>query len=274
MRNLGDTSKSRSGGRPFAAACRRWAAVAAVATAVVLAGVGADAQQQVDQNAGNLPPVPPQGAWGQVIMANRNWVVVQNQRGEQFPIAADAVSQFLIRWPSNLDSLTANSVVEAIGPDMGNNTVMTEHVDFFEGAATQLVTPTFTSILPNNKIVTTIDPGFNRFMNAFDVGAQNTLHGWAYPVNPNDNGMPVRLHVVGNAVNTNPLRLSVLGTNFANVVPGANGLSVTQITTGTPSMAEKGDLAFLMPTNLTTRTVVLSQLVLYKKTSLREFRMP
>jgi hypothetical protein len=208
-------------------------------------------------------------------MANNKWVVVQNHQGQQFPIAADAVGQFLVRWPLTLDSLTQASVVEAIGQDMGSNVLSTEHVDVFEGTDRSLVSPTYTSLLPNNRLVTTIDPGFNRFMNGFDIGSQNLLYGWAYPVAPNQLAIPARLHAVGNAIGVNPLRLSVLGNNFVTVVPAdAAGLNVTQMTRGTSTIAEKGDLVFLMPTELTSRTVVLSQLILYKKIPLRQFRLP
>jgi len=272
----------------------RFAVAAAVSMAALLIGLGTVQAQRLagapaDQNAANnplrpnvdqgpidLPPIPPKGAWGEVIMANSKWMVVQNHQGQQFPVANDAVGQFLIRWPTSLDQLTPATVVEAIGQDVGNNTMRTDHVDVFEGADRALVQPTFASLLPNGRPVTTIDPGFNRFMNGFDIGAQNLLYGWAYPVGPGGvNGIPGQLHVVGNAVSVNPLlRISVLGTNSAFVMPDENGLSVTQMTRGDSSFAEKGDLIYLMPTELSPRSVVLSQVVLYKKVSLRRFQRP
>jgi hypothetical protein len=251
---------------------------------VLVAGVAAAAQQlagsrsggpNVSRGAVNLPPTPPQGAWGEVIMANDKWLVIQNHEGQQFPIANDAVTQFLIRWPMALRDLTDQSVVEAIGQDVGSNTLQTDHVDVFEGSDRTLVAPTFASLLPNNRVVTTIDPGFNRFMNGFDIGSQNLLHGWAYPVSPGLLGIPARLHVVGNVIGINPLRVSVLNTNFATVLPEPPGnMTVTQMTRGNTRFAEKGDLVFLMPVELTPRTVVLSQLVLYKKIPFRQFRLP
>lgn len=219
-----------------------------------------------------LPPTPPQGAWGEVIMANTRWMVVQNQAGQQFPIANDAVAQFLIRWPTRLDVLTGNSVVEAIGPDQGNNSLLTDHIDIFEGADRDLVQQTYTNLLPNNRPITTIDPTFQRYMNAFDIGAQNLLHGWAYPVQPGINGIPGRIHVVGPVVNIVPLQVGIPGNNFVTVLPN-DSMTTTRVTRGNTSYAEKGDLVFLMPLNLTTRTVVLSQAVLYKKMPITEFRL-
>ena len=51
-------------------------------------------------------------------------------------------------------------------------------------------------------------------------------------------------------------------------------MTVTRVTRGTTAFAEKGDLVFLMPTNITLRTVVLSQAVLYKKMPINQFRLP
>ena len=232
----------------------------------------------VAQGGVNLPPVPPRGAWGEVIMSNKDWIVVQNHEGQQFPISAKATGQFLIRWPYAANNLTPDSVVEAVGQDLGNNTLQTDHVDVFEGADRGLVQPTYASLLPNNRLVTTIDPTFFRFMSPFDIGSQNLMHGWAYPSNGSGGnlGFGGQLHVVGSAVASDPIRISVFNTNFANVVPGAaNNLSVTQVTTCTDTRyAQKGDVMFLVPTELTATTVVLSQTVLYKKIPLRQFRLP
>ncbi len=226
----------------------------------------------------NLPPPPPRGAWGEVIFANPRWMVVQNHQGQQFPIAMDAVAQFLIRWPTTLDALTNQSVIEAIGQDVGSNTLQTDHIDVFEGSDRSLVSPTYATLLPNNRLVTAVDPGFNRFMNGFDIGAQNLLYGWAYPISQDQlvNGLSQRLHVVGHVLAVNPVvRVEVVGNNFANVTPvDAGGVTITQMTRGDTAFAEKGDLVYLMPTDTTARTVVLSQVVLYKKVPLRAFRMP
>ena len=59
--------------------------------------------------------------------------------------------------------------------------VEVSHVDVFEGGDRSLVQPTYNSLLPNNAVVTAIDPGFNRLMNAWDYGGQSLLYGWAYP---------------------------------------------------------------------------------------------
>jgi hypothetical protein len=219
-----------------------------------------------------LPELPPQGAWGEVINCTPRWLVIQNHSGQQYPIAADSIGEFLIRWPYSLDAMGGQSVVEAVGRDLGSNLVETDHIDVFEGPDRNLVSPTYQSLLSNNMVVTTVDPGFNRFMNAWDYAGQNLLYGWAYPVSPGIQGIPARLHVVGNVVDKDPLRLLLPGNNVAAVVAGANvQYSVSQVTRGSLNYVRKRDYAFLMPLEITPKGLVISQLVVYKTVPFRQF---
>lgn len=205
-------------------------------------------------------------------MATDKWIVVQNHLGQQFPIAADSINQFLVRWPYSLAALTNQSWVEAMGIDLGSNTVQTNHIDVYEGTDRSLVQPTYRSVLPTNRVVTTIDPTFQRLMNAFDITAQNQLYGWAYPIPPGGNGIPGSLYVVGNALSRGPLQLGIPGNNMAAVVPdNAGNLTISQVTRGTPALARKGDFLFLTPVSLNPKTLILAQLVLYKKIPLSQF---
>ncbi len=109
-------------------------------------------------------------------------------------------------------------------------------------------------------------------MNPWDIGGQNMLHGWAYPVSPVMGGLPTRLHVVGNAINRSPLQLGIPGNNVATVIgfPG-QGLNATQVTRGNINHVRKGDYAFMMPEQIGQRGLILSQFVLYKKIPFRQF---
>jgi len=219
-----------------------------------------------------LPQLPPQGAWGEVIHATPRWLVIQNHSGQQYPIAIDDIGEFLVRWPSSLDALGAGSVVEAVGIDLGSNVVEVNHIDVFEGADRSLVAPTYSSLLTNNAMVTTIDPTFNRLMNAWDYAGQSMLYGWAYPVTNGVNGIPSRLHVVGGVLQRSPLRLAVPGNNLATVVAGQNvTFTVSQVTRGSMNHARKGDYAFLLPRELNPKGLVVSQLILYKTIPFRQF---
>ena len=59
--------------------------------------------------------------------------MIQNHSGQQFPIALDDIGEFLVRWPSSLDDHGGESLVEAVGNDLGSNVVEVTHVDVFEG---------------------------------------------------------------------------------------------------------------------------------------------
>jgi hypothetical protein len=234
-----------------------------------------DPQFAFDQVIGQprgLPQLPPQGAWGEVINATSRWIVIQNHSGQQFPIPIDDIGEFLVRWPSTVERLGASSVVEAVGRDLGSNTVQVSHIDVFEGSDRNLVSPTYTSLLPNNAVVTAVDPGFNRFMNAWDYAGQSMLYGWAYPVHSGIEGIPAKLHVVGSVIQRVPLQLSILGNNFATVVAGENvTFTVSQVTRGTAAYVRKGDYAFLLPQELNPKGLVVSQLVLYKSIPFNQF---
>jgi hypothetical protein len=229
--------------------------------------------EQIVGHPRGLPQLPPQGAWGEVINATSRWIVIQNHSGQQYPIATEDIGEFLVRWPTSLDNLAPASVVEAIGRDAGSNVVEVSHIDVFEGSDRSLVSPTNNQLLPNNAVVTTVDPGFNRFMNAWDYGGQAQLYGWAYPTGVVGPGqLSLRLHVVGSVVQRYPLQLSLPGNNFATVVAGNNvDFTMTQVTRGVVEMAQKGDYAFLMPRQINPKGIVVSQLVLYKSIGYRQF---
>ncbi len=243
--------------------------------AVGLPDTSARAQYNPGANAGlgaPMPQLPPKGAWGEVIMVNNKWIVIQNQQGQQFPISMQGGMQFLVRWPTTRNALTRQSVVEAMGEDVGSNTLRAEHIDVYEGPAQSLVSPTLRSLLDgNNRPVTTIDPSYSRSINGFDAASQGSLYGWTYPVAPGSQGIPARLYAVGEVADLDPLRLRVPGNNVATVLPAAGNMSMTQVTRGSSSFARKGDLAFMMPIQVMPKTLVLSQLVIYKKMPLSQY---
>lgn len=253
--------------------CWKWS-IRALLAVVALTGLEATCLAQP------APRVPLEGAWAEVIMANAKWIVVQNEAGQQFPVATDSINQFLVRWPLTLDDLTHDSMVEAMGQEFGSNVLRTDHIDVFEGTDRMLVSPLYVSLLPNNRPVTAVDPGFNRFMNGWDYSSQNLLYSWVFPVGPGTGGpgpvgLPSQLHIVGSVLGIDPLRLLIPGNNFATVLPDlAGNLSVFQVTRGDSAFAEKGDLVYMTPTSLTPRTVVLAQLVLYKKVPYKRYRLP
>jgi len=217
-----------------------------------------------------LPPPPPEGALGEVIFANSQWMVVQNKDGQQFPVAASSIEKFLIRWPANLSDLSPAVVVEAFGPELASMTVQTDHIDLFVGSDQALVQPGYSSVLPINRAVTAIDQTYQRYMNGFEIDKQNTLYSWVFPVSTGDTGIPSNMHVVGNSVQVDPVRLSVIGNNIVTIVPppGLGSYSISRVTLGSTSFARKGDFAFLTPIRgnaVGEKSLRLAEVVLYKK---------
>ena len=93
----------------------------------------------------------------------------------------------------------------------------------------------------------------------------------SFAVAPGSQGIPARLYAVGTVADLNPLRLRIPGNNIATVLPAGNSMSMTQVTLGSSAFVKKGDFAFIMPMQVTPKSLVLSQLVLWKKIPLRQF---
>lgn len=220
----------------------------------------------VNPGLGNYGPMrlPPRGFWCQVIMANARWVVVQDEERKQYPISAQAINQFLVRWPTNLDQVTVSSLVEASGVDVNTNTVRTDHIDIFESDAYALATPT---VMANY--------GFNSLVNPASLGLANAFGGVNPIVNPIVTGelsQPTLRTVVGQAVTTSPLRLSLGGNNYATILPVNDaGVSMTRVTLGTTAFATVGDVVFISPIAMNTKSLAAGQLVLYKRISHGQF---
>jgi hypothetical protein len=210
---------------------------------------------------GFLPMTPPapRGEWGEIITATPKWLVVQNEQGQQFPIAADSIRQFLIRWPSSTAALTPQSMVEVNGLGMPNDSIYAEHLDVYEDSARTLVSPT---VLGSH--------GFRRDIQGYEVDMLNT-NGITNFWTPQEWMTPNRMHVVGNPVANDPVRLAVFGSNPITVLTNVDGLTVTQITQGSNSYAKRGDLVYVESEGAETRGLDVTRLVLYKKMPIHQF---
>ncbi len=206
--------------------------------------------------------LPPQGIWAEIISVNNPWIVIQNQAGQEFPIAADQIRQFLIRWPSTTNALTNRSVIEVTGPEAGSNVVIADHLDVYEGADQSLVSPAVNNLY-----------GFNRTLSAFDTDQQNT-YGVVYWMTPEEYAIPSRMHLVGNSIvdGSGVVKVTGFGQNWYTIQPSANGMSVTQVTQGSITYAKPGDLIYFIPAGLTPKSLSVAQLVLYKKIPIGQFQ--
>ena len=201
------------------------------------------------------PQTSTEGEWAQVLTVTPLWLVLQNQKGQQFPVSTTEIGTFLIRWPTTLDRLAAGTMIETTGIDMGTNQISTDHVDVFEGTAEALgVSPTVETIV-----------GFNRVLTAFDIAQQNTYgYDMFRMLSPAELEMPRRLHVVGPLAGLNPLQIGLGGNIGVAVFPSANGVTVTSVSPGSASFVREGDLVFASPVEAAPKTLRLAQLVVYK----------
>jgi tetratricopeptide (TPR) repeat protein len=219
---------------------------------------------------GSLSGPPPQipGSFFKVIFANSRWLVVLNQKGQQFPIEADSIGQFLIRWPADLTDLGPGVLVEATGPNVADRTIQAQHLDLFLGSDQTLVNPGFAGIRPIREPAASIHPAFQPVASKDDSAAKDPPHrAFSLPV-LHDDGTPGVMHVVGNVLNVDPLRLGVPGQSVVTVLPSKPGImSISQVTTGSASFAQKGDIVFLTPmleNAVGAKSLRVAQLLLYK----------
>lgn len=228
--------------------------------------------------------VNPQGFWAEVVSSTSRWIVVQTAEGQQYPIASDRIRQFLVRWPSSVNELSERSMVEATGYRNGAESVMTDHIDIYEGNAQGLVTPTLQNLgggtadplgmaSPLNQAnfnslnFETLGFGSVNWTELRDAGTANWTELPAFPT------ATLLIHVVGQSIQINPIVLTGFGgTTPLAVVPSGGGMTVTQVTLGTNSVAKKGDQVHLVAEGATPRGLDVGQMVLYKKTSLRQFQ--
>ncbi len=205
------------------------------------------------------PNFPPAGDWAEVVTVTSKWLVLQNQNGQQFPVALDSIGQFVLRWPINPDNISATALVETTGIDLGTNQIRTDHVDVFEGSARGLVRPILQQVI-----------GYNRRPTAFDVQNQNN-YGVFIPLLPGEDQIPNRLHICGPVAGGNPLRIAVGGNNAIAVLPFANGLFFSQVTPGAFGYLRPRDLVYVVPTDITPKSLILGQMVGYKQMPLSQF---
>ena len=202
----------------------RWMRLGVFA-AVLIGTTGASAQGPFGGMSGmsglSPPRFEPDGLWARVVSVTPKWLVLENEAGQQFPVAADAVDLFLMRWPITPSQLTPGSWIEVTGIDLNSSQVLCDHADVFEGAARALVSPTSQYLVGYNRVMTLSNP-FQ--MGTF--GQTNLL--------PGEELLPRRRHLVAPVISGVPLVLAAPGNESVGVVGAAGGMSMTSVTPGLP----------------------------------------
>lgn len=236
--------------------------VAVALSPFLFSSVPASAQGPFTGGAGmsgiSAPTFEPDGFWARVITATPKWLVLENANGQQFPVSFNAIELFVIRWPATPMMAGPATLAEVTGLDLFNGGVLAGHVDLYDGSARALVSPTSLVLVGFNRVLTPTNP-FQ--MNGF--GQFNLL--------PGEELIPQRRHVVGPVVSSNPLVIAVPGNQAAQVIPGGGGMSVTQVTIGSPSFVRPGDSVWCLPVGAGPQSLALGRMVVYKNEPLAQF---
>ena len=198
------------------------------------------------------PRFPPSGDWAEIVTVTSKWLVIQNEKGQQFPVAIDSIGAFVMRWPIDPTRISPNAMVETTGLDLGSNQVRTDHLDVFEREGAGMIQPLYQQII-----------GFGRTPTTYDLLQQST-YGVRIPLLPGEDQIPNRLHVAGPIIGLDPVRISMGGNNTVAVLPGATGMVFSEVTPGALGLLRPGDLLYVVPTDVTARSLILGQMVAYK----------
>jgi len=245
----------------------RWTGSGRSALAVV--ALMALATRSEAQSAGTMgrggmafPQFSAQGDWAEVVTVTPKWLVLQNQQGQQFPVSLsrDTVNLFLIRWPTSPNRLPADAWVEAIGLNGNSNQILTDHVDVFQGATKSLAPVPMRETL-NQRGQFVLPPQMDSYETSFGDNFQR---------GPADR-LTVYTHVVGPVVNRSPLTVGSPDNVIVTVLGPQGSPPMSLITFGTSSFVRAGDLVWYLVSDSIPRSLVLTQLMVYKNVPLDQY---
>ncbi len=203
--------------------------------------------------------------WAMVVTVTPQWLVLQNEQGQQFPVSTSRVRLFVIRWPTSLDRISPSALLEVTGMNRGSNMLVTQHIDVYEGAARGMVVPGVLLISASGVVSRPID----FLINPEVYGAP--FPGYEAPIHSGVGSGPQLTHVVGPLASRLPLQIAIGGNNFMTVMPTPGGVHMSQVTTGSIGLVKPGDIAYLAVTQALTDSLTLDQLVVYKQMFLDQF---
>ena len=217
---------------------------------------GAGASPAAFQDSNMLAPNVPRSGWAQILTVTPKWIVLQNVAdGRQYPVSTSTIRLFLIRWPTTPNRIAPDALVEVNGMETASNGIDTPHVDIYQGAAKDLVTPMYVTagmgqIAPNLGLQTNMQ--FNMFQPLQGVGISPLM------ANPN-----AWVHLVGPIANVAPFQVGTGNNNFVGVNIGPQ-TTMTTITIGNAGLLRRGDLAYFLADAATPKGLVLSQMIVEK----------
>lgn len=232
-----------------------------VSIVLSVAFLGMSAGRAAAQGGVDLPEFGLEGpGWAEVLSVTPKWIVLQTADGRQYPVAADSLGRFIVRWPIQPSMVSPTALVEVEGASPSVNVILTDNVEVYEGAARGFVTPSF---------LTPTDAGILRQYDAtYTFGFDSMNQFWSmYPSQPAVamQNMPLMTYMVAPVVNIMPLMLGTPANQILRVAP-ANGRSynMTRIVVGTLDQLRQGDLVYAVPQTATPKGMGLEVMIVYK----------
>jgi hypothetical protein len=223
-------------------------------------GVSSNSSSYAARSGAIVAKLPPNGGWAEVIAVTPEWLVIQNERGQQLPIEVSRIGTFSIRWPIELDRVALGTMAEVIGRDLGTNQILADQVDLFEGRSANLISPSIERIADSGRRMDVLD---------LDLRTPDGTGSFRF-LQPDDLAAPLRLHVVGPVVSLHPLRIGVQAINPVTVFPGSESFLINSVTPGSPETVHKGDIVYFASIEAMSRSLILGELVVYKKPGLSQ----
>jgi hypothetical protein len=197
----------------------------------------------------------------EILTVTPKWLVLQNPKGQQFPVFLADLPLFLIRWPTSPDRLAPDSWMEVTGGIGNSNQILTDHGDIYQGAAKNL--------LPVRGPTRVLFNSMGMILTPTDISLMNAL-GDDFRRRPEDI-RPVGMYVVGPIVSRNPLIVDTPGNTQVAVLGAQGAPSMTLITQGSSSLVRPGDLVRYLTAGVGPRSLNLSQLWVYKTIPLDQY---
>ncbi len=198
--------------------------------------------------------LPSEGFWARVLTTSTDWIVIQNDEGQQFPIDPTRIELFVIRQPIAPNQISPSALAEIAGLDVGTSIVRTQHIDVYEGSMRGLVRPSYTTTVGDLRDVDSFNLNGYHFMSFPSLA----VYSGAFRV-------PRQVYLVGPVQSSDPqgMRIEIPGNN-AIIVPFDTVQSITRIEPGSSQRIQRGDLAFVIPTDADSKSLRLTQLVVYR----------
>lgn len=205
------------------------------------------------------PRVAPAGFWTRALTVTPEWLVVENEEGQQFPIAIAAVKSYLVRLAITPNEIPPGSVAifnALVGP---TGELFTDQIDLPEGVLRAGLVPQSLTIGANGL-------SYEEMILFNTITERIFGRGLAIA----QFAGPTYRHTVGPVVNANPIRIEIPVGQFATVLPASPNFRVYRVRQDVGAFASvaPGDWVYIVPAPnnpLAPESLVPAKMIVYKQ---------